>query len=310
MDPALVPTLVGHRFPGGRRSIEHWENWLLTDCTGRDQLPDGLVHPVALFHVPIQGCGTSIAELFALGQVEGAGSVGLDGYDWEYLRPLREDIEYDFTGEVVEAERLHTPSGKPYDRFVFRIELTDDGTPVARVINHWRLRREAPEDRRSERRAAGNRPPTQPEDMLAAGLPTDDPLGLAGTDLPAWSMPMVDGDRMKTMAAILRDPYPIHWDPSATASIGLGERVINQGPLNLSYVTNMLMSWQGPASIRRLRVRFTTPVFGGDELVARGRVTATEIVDDERRAVCELRLWRADEAVVEGWAVVALDSTG
>ena len=73
--------LVGHRFPGGTCSIEHWENWLLTDCTGRAQLPDDLVHPVALFHVPIQGAGTSIAELFALGMVEGAGSVGLDGYD-------------------------------------------------------------------------------------------------------------------------------------------------------------------------------------------------------------------------------------
>ena len=50
-----IMKLVGHRFPGGNRVIEHWENWLLTDCTGREQLPDELVHPVALFHVPIQG---------------------------------------------------------------------------------------------------------------------------------------------------------------------------------------------------------------------------------------------------------------
>ena len=134
--------LIGHRFPGGTRTIEHWENWLLTDCTGRDQLPDGLVHPVALFHVPIQGAGTSIAELFALGMVEGAGSVGLDGYDWEYFQPLREGVEYRFDGGVVDVERKQDERGRTYDRFVFSIELTTpDGEAAARIPNHWRLRR-------------------------------------------------------------------------------------------------------------------------------------------------------------------------
>nr|NKB41915.1 hypothetical protein [Ilumatobacter sp.] len=95
--------LVGHRLPGGTRTIEHWENWLLTDCTGSDQLGDDLVHPVALFHVPIQGAGTSIAELFELCGARGAGSVGLDGYDWEYFQPLRENVEYRFDGGVVQV---------------------------------------------------------------------------------------------------------------------------------------------------------------------------------------------------------------
>lgn len=134
--------LIGHRFPGGTRTIEHWENWLLTDCTGTDQLPDGLVHPVALFHVPIQGAGMSVSDLFALCQVEGAGSVGLDGYDWEYFQPLEEDIEYRFDGGVIDVERLTTKRGNPYDRFVFSIDLaTPDGKPAARITNHWRLRR-------------------------------------------------------------------------------------------------------------------------------------------------------------------------
>jgi hypothetical protein len=139
---AEVLALIGHRFPGGTRTIEHWENWLLTDCTGRDQLPDGLVHPVGLFHVPIQGAGTSIAELFDLGMVDGAGSVGLDGYDWEYFQPLREGVEYRFDGGVTEVERKQDEHGRVYDRFVFSIELTTpDGQTAARITNHWRLRR-------------------------------------------------------------------------------------------------------------------------------------------------------------------------
>ena len=62
--------LVGHRFPGGQYRIEHWENFLLSEATGIEPLPDALAHPVHLFHVPINGVGTSIAELFRLAEVD------------------------------------------------------------------------------------------------------------------------------------------------------------------------------------------------------------------------------------------------
>lgn len=127
-----------------------------------------------------------------------------------------------------------------------------------------------------------------------------------GDEIPEWEMPSVDANRMKTMAAILRDPYPIHWDRSATASLGLGERTINQGPLNLSYIANMLMAWQGPRCIRRLQVRFTAPVLDSEAVTARGTVTAIDVVDGERRATCDIRLDRGDKSVVVGTAVVTL----
>jgi len=143
MSEADLHALVGHRFPGGTRTIEHWENWLLTDCTGSEQLGDGLVHPIALFHVPIQGAGTSIAELFELCGAQGAGSVGLDGYDWEYFAPLREGIEYQVDGSVTEVERtISEQTGRIADRFVYAIDMTDpDGVLTARITNHWRIRR-------------------------------------------------------------------------------------------------------------------------------------------------------------------------
>lgn len=135
-------SLVGHRFPGGKRTIARWENYLLTDCTTSPQLEDGLVHPIALFHIPIQGVRTSIAELFEIGRVEGSGSVGLDGYDWEYFQSIREGVEYSCEGEILEVERLYTDSGSMYDRFVFAIELSDEeGQLVARATSFWRLRR-------------------------------------------------------------------------------------------------------------------------------------------------------------------------
>jgi hypothetical protein len=142
-----VRSLVGHRFPGGQYRIAHWENWLLTNCTGRAPMPGDLVHPVVLFHAPILGAGTSIAELFRLGEASGAGSVGLESYDWEYFHPLREDVDYRVDGGIVEAERTTSDAGSgstTVDRVAFEIELRDGETLVARVTNRWKFRRGAP----------------------------------------------------------------------------------------------------------------------------------------------------------------------
>jgi hypothetical protein len=138
-----VEALVGHRFPGGTYTVAHWENWLLTDCTGFDQLPERLVHPIALFHAPILGARTSIAELFALFHASGPGSVSLLGYDWEYFRPLTEDTEYRCEGGIIAAERhVDAGTGRVSDTVAFRIDLLDDDQRlVARITNRWRLNR-------------------------------------------------------------------------------------------------------------------------------------------------------------------------
>lgn len=279
-----LAALVGHRFPGGTYRVAHWESWLLTDCTGREPLPDRLVHPIVLFHAPILGAGTSIAELFRLGGVSGAGgSVGLLGYDWEYAQPIREETDYRVEGGIVSAERHVAASGAVADELAFRIELMLDGALVARVTNRWQLRRTA------------EAPP--PRDPYPSGQQADAATGAA---IPPWEMASVDAARMKTMAALLRDPYPVHWDRAANEALGLGGRVVNQGPLNLSYVANMLMAWAGPAAVRRLTVSFGRPVLDGDHVVARGRVR--EVVGGVAR--CDVWLARGDERVVRGTAEV------
>lgn len=114
----------------------------------------------------------------------------------------------------------------------------------------------------------------------------------------------VDPQRMKTMAAILRDPYPIHWDRAAVASMGLGQRTINQGPLNLGYIANMLMAWAGDDSIRRLTVQFHARVLDGDRVVAGGVVDAVATTDEGWEATCSVWLERNVETLVSGTAHV------
>lgn len=142
-DAAAIAALLGHRFPGGRYRIAHWENFLLTECTGAKLLPDGRVHPVALFHLPLAGAGTSIAEMFALGQAESDLSILIESYDWEMFQALYEDVEYIVSGSITAAERRHTAQGKPYDRIQFAFDVrAPDASPVARTTITWHYTRD------------------------------------------------------------------------------------------------------------------------------------------------------------------------
>ena len=98
----------------------------------------------------------------------------------------------------------------------------------------------------------------------------------------------------------------MHWDRAANERIGLAGRVINQGPLNLGYIVNMVHAWAGAGSVRRLTVSFGPPVLDEDHVVAKGRVSEVVEVEGERRAVCEVWLERDGEPVVRGTAVVAV----
>lgn len=130
-----------------------------------------------------------------------------------------------------------------------------------------------------------------------------------GDAIPSWTLECVSAERMRTVAAIFRDPNPVHWDRAAVAARGAGERVINQSPINVSYVANMLMAWAGPTSIRRLRVEFPGAVFDGETVVARGIVRAVEREGTTTLAECEVWLEKADGArAVEGSARVVVPS--
>jgi len=138
---ASVKEIIGHQFPGGDYLIAHWENFLLTECTGAQALPNGLAHPVALFHMPILGAGTSIAEMFELGQATSVFSIGIESYEWEIFSPLMEDVNYSVGGQILDARRV-VDEKRTYDRIVFRFDLKLEDEPVARTTVIWHYNRE------------------------------------------------------------------------------------------------------------------------------------------------------------------------
>jgi acyl dehydratase len=126
-----------------------------------------------------------------------------------------------------------------------------------------------------------------------------------GTELEPFVVESVSAEKMKLMAALLHDPNPIHLDEEAVKSLGMGDRVVNQGPANQAYLINMLLGFAGdPAAIRRVNVRFLGNVFAGDRVECRGRVT--EVDAGAGLVTVDLEETVDGTPVMAGSAVVAL----
>lgn len=111
-----------------------------------------------------------------------------------------------------------------------------------------------------------------------------------GDELPPFVVECVDAEKMKLMAALLRDPNPIHFDAESVRMLGLGSRPINQGPTNLSYVLELVTRWSGGVTtLQHVDARFLGNVFAGDRVECAGRVrevsesTGEIVVDVEAR---------------------------
>jgi 3-hydroxybutyryl-CoA dehydratase len=110
----------------------------------------------------------------------------------------------------------------------------------------------------------------------------------------------VSAEHMKTLARALEDPNPIHLDPAEVERLGMGTRVINQGPANCSYIVNMLREAYPQGTITQLEFRLLGNVFGGDRAIAGGEITA-------EGETIQLSVWLDVEGrgrVVDGTATV------
>jgi acyl dehydratase len=129
-----------------------------------------------------------------------------------------------------------------------------------------------------------------------------------GQQLPLYDIPRVRASRMRTMAALIDDPVPIHYDVDAVRALGLGDREINQGPMAFGYLVETVAGWTGdPQSVATLRCRFHGNVFAGDHLLCGGEVVSI----DPTAGTCVVSLWihRGDETMVSGDATVRLSGT-
>jgi acyl dehydratase len=127
-----------------------------------------------------------------------------------------------------------------------------------------------------------------------------------GEELAPRTIASVSPDHMKTMAVVLDDPNPIHLDPEAVKTLGMGDRVINQGPTGVGYLIDMLVSAFPGATIEDIEVRFMANVLGGDRCIARGKVT--EVGQGTVTCAITLEVDGGDTAIA-GTATLALPAS-
>jgi acyl dehydratase len=107
-----------------------------------------------------------------------------------------------------------------------------------------------------------------------------------GDALPPFVIESVSPDAMRDWSVFLADPNPIHLDVEVVKAKGLGDKRINQGPINVAYMMNMLMAAFPGCRIESMDSRFLDNVYEGDRAVASGEVTAVE----GNRVSCDLKL--------------------
>ena len=125
-----------------------------------------------------------------------------------------------------------------------------------------------------------------------------------GQELPPLVIEAVDPEKMKIMAAILRDPNPIHYDAESVKALGLGDRQVNQGPTNMSYLLNLVTQWSGGVpTLRSAAVRFLGNVFASDRVECTGRVTAID--QDTGLVTLEVQASVDGRPVLQGSVIVS-----
>lgn len=97
-----------------------------------------------------------------------------------------------------------------------------------------------------------------------------------GMDLPEKVFGPITREEIKAYADASGDDNPIHQDEDYAKKSG-APTVFAMGMLPAAYVAHAISDWfGGPQNLRRFKVRFTTRVWPGDEIVCRGTVVGIE----------------------------------
>jgi acyl dehydratase len=126
-----------------------------------------------------------------------------------------------------------------------------------------------------------------------------------GQELEPFVIESVDPEPMKTMAAILHDPNPIHFDTKVTRELGIGDHPVNQGPTNVTWLTEFVQRFAGgPDKLVTIKIRFLGNVFGGERFECTGRVTSVDA--EAGRAELEVGATSGGRPALGGSAVIKL----
>ena len=277
--------LVGHRFPGSSYTLPEHVRWLWADAIGADP-GETVAHPSLAYFVAMQGLGVTILEVFEMLDANPDSGVVMGEVELEFNGALTAGTTYECEAQVAGVDRKRGARVGVFDRLRSLSPCARPPPPTPL----WAAPRR------------GSSPVGRPEVPHATEL-------AAGQALEPYVVESVSPEPMKTMAAILQDPNPIHYDARSVRSLGLGDRPVNQGPSNLGYLIEMVVRFAGsPEALLSIRARFLGNVFAGERVECTGTVTAV----DPGSGVAHIDLGAVSDGrpVLSGSATVALERTG
>ena len=112
----------------------------------------------------------------------------------------------------------------------------------------------------------------------------------AGTELGPRMIESVSGPAMHDVAVVLDDPNPIHLSGEAAAAAGLGDRPVNQGPVNIGYILDMLRDAAPASSCATSACACSQTCSPATASSRRGRVESVE-TDRDGRFLARCLVW-------------------
>jgi acyl dehydratase len=127
--------LAGHRFPGGRTTIEGWVDRLWRDAVLADP-PGRGVHPGLAYLAAVQGSGVTFQDIFDLAEATAESGPMFGEQTLTFEAPLEAGVEYEVEGEVTDVVRKHGRRAGTFDMLTFELRLRDaSGAVVATNVN-------------------------------------------------------------------------------------------------------------------------------------------------------------------------------
>lgn len=130
---------LGHRFPGGRVVVPHWENWLFCDAVLADHpahrdpaaaralgYDAPVVHPGLVYFACVRGVRTSFAEIFRLMDFDEDDGPMFGEQHMDFAEPVLEGVEYEAEGEITALDRKQGRRAGVFDVVTFEIHLNRD----------------------------------------------------------------------------------------------------------------------------------------------------------------------------------------
>jgi acyl dehydratase len=114
-----------------------------------------------------------------------------------------------------------------------------------------------------------------------------------GMTIPSATYGPMDRYSYIPITIILRDTNPLHLDRVYARERGLPD-VVQQGPLNETYLYRFLTDWlHRPWDLRKTKIRFAANVFPEDLLTCHGIVTRKYHENGEPRIDCQI--WQENQ---------------